>query len=66
MRRTLVLKKDTLTELTPRELTAVAGGAQSNDCIDPPSGPCFETYGILCLISRAMYPCLTEPSLNCG
>ena len=66
MRRTLVLKKETLAELTPRELRAVNGAArQSDDCIDPPSNVCIRSYDALCLLSRAMVNCPTEPTLLC-
>lgn len=64
MRRTLTLKKETLADLTPRELLAV-NAAASRDCIDPPSNVCIRTYDVLCFISRAMYPCPTEPTLIC-
>lgn len=66
MRRSLVLKKETLADLTPRELVAVNGAArQSYDCPEPPSNVCIETYNALCLLSRAMYHCPTEPTLLC-
>ena len=66
MRRTLVLKKETLADLTPRELRAVNGAARpSDDCIDPPSNVCIHSYDVLCFLSRAMYPCATEPTLLC-
>ncbi|HEX8004166.1 MAG TPA: hypothetical protein VF519_15870 [Mycobacteriales bacterium] len=64
MRRTLALKKESLSALSTDELAHVAGG-QSGDCIDPPSNVCIQTYQVGCLISRMMYPCLTEPTLVC-
>ena len=59
-RRTLVLKKETLTELTSAELGGVAGGqAATPNC---PTNTCvtFTT----CAISRLMDPCLTEDVCN--
>lgn len=64
MRRQLVLKKDTLTDLTPRELGLVAGGA-STDCIDPPTDICIQSYDVLCFLSRAMVNCPTEQTFVC-
>lgn len=64
--RRLTLKKETLAELTAHELRSVAGGQEpSRDCIDPPSNVCFESYQVMCLVSRMMYPCLTEPTVVC-
>ena len=62
MRRRLVLKRETLTELTPRELDAVAGGATAL-C---PTPECMTDYwcqslDYTCLVSDQMRPCLTNP-----
>lgn len=66
MRRTLALKKESLAELSPADLLAVAGaGQQSEECIDPPSGPCIQSVRVDCLISRMMYPCPTDPTMVC-
>ena len=62
MRRTLVLKKESLSELTPAELVAVAAGGTRDGCIDPPTDVCIPSYDVLCFVSRAMYPCPTEPT----
>jgi hypothetical protein len=64
MRRTLALKKERLTELTTDELVGVVGGG-TTQCIDPPTNFCIESYDVLCFLSRAMYPCLTDPTLIC-
>lgn len=62
MRRTLVLKKETLTELAPGELAAVAGGALTPQCptYQPdcrvPTDHCVSLTGC---VSQAMDPCLT-------
>lgn len=66
MRRTLVLKKETLTELTPRELGGIAGGQAAtpncptyDDCRIPTDHCQSANYA--CLISVNMDPCLTTP-----
>lgn len=63
MRRTLVLKKERLAELSTAELAVVNGGA-TDPCIDP-SGPCVYTYRYDCFLSRLMAPCPTEPTIVC-
>jgi hypothetical protein len=63
MRRSLVLKKESLAELTTVELAVVNGGATA-DCVDP-SGPCMYTYRYDCLLSRVMAHCPTDPTVVC-
>ena len=64
MRRTLVLKKETLTELAAAELAGVAGGQATPTC---PTFECTEltsyceSANYTCLVSRRMDPCLTYP-----
>ena len=65
MRRKLVLKKEMLAEITPVALGEVGGAAATPACIEPPTGICLPTYQLMCMISRLMYPCLTEPTLVC-
>lgn len=60
MRRTLVLKKETLAELTTVELGAVNGGQATPNCPPPPTSYCA-SMRLTCLvgdISAAMEPCL--------
>lgn len=67
MRRALVLKKETLTELTPRELHEVVGGyALTPNCpthVDGcrvPTDHC-QSANYACLISVNMDPCVSTP-----
>ena len=64
MRRTLVLKKESLAELTAHEMRGLAGAAATADC-QYVSEVCIRSYDVLCLISRAMYPCPTDPTMLC-
>lgn len=68
MRRTLALKKERLTELTAHEMRGVAGGRPllptKDDCHHV-SDVCIQSYDALCLISRAMVNCPTEPTFVC-
>ena len=57
MRRSLVLKKETLAELTPSELGSVAGGATPNCPTN--SCNCYPTWDLGCRISDMMRDCLT-------
>jgi hypothetical protein len=62
MRRTLSLSKETLSELTPRELGDVAGGAITPACPNLPTQFCVS---LLDCLSRVFDPCIT--GLNaCG
>lgn len=67
MRRTLVLKKETLAELTPSELRNVAGGALTPRCPTFDGGcriPTDHCVSLLDCLSQAMDPCLTHnPSI---
>jgi hypothetical protein len=54
--RRLVLKKETLVELTTAELAAVEGGAYTQAC---PTNYCVPTRSA-CIISLLIYPCLTD------
>lgn len=66
MRRTLVLKREALTELTTAELGAVAGGALTPHCPTQEYGCRVPTdhcasIDYTCLLSRHMEPCLSNP-----
>lgn len=63
MRRTLSLSKETLAELTPRELGTVAGGAITPACPTFGSGcriPTDHCVSLLDCLSRVMDPCLAS------
>ncbi len=70
MRRSLVLKKERLAELSTVELTVVNGGASatcpilSGDCAGV-SGPCMATYRYDCILSNVMANCPTQPTFLC-
>lgn len=68
MRRTLVLKTERLAELTPQEMRGLAAAGPAvptrDDCHHV-SDVCIQSYDALCLISRAMYPCPTQPTFVC-
>ena len=62
MRRTLSLSKETLSELTPRELGGVAAGAITPGCPPLPSHYCAS--GLACA-SELVDPCITVLNV-CG
>ncbi len=61
MRRKLVLKKETLTELAATDLSAVAGGEATPRCPTYECTTIIGSVGYTCLVSRNMDPCLTYP-----
>ncbi len=56
MRRTLMLSKETLSELTPHELGVVAAGAITPGCPNLPTQFCVS---LLDCLSRLFDPCIT-------
>ena len=57
MKRSLALKKETLTDLTTADLEAVAGGQEvSADC---PSNYCWSGR-LACLLSQYLVNCITD------
>ncbi|HEV2890483.1 MAG TPA: class I lanthipeptide [Frankiaceae bacterium] len=67
MHRTLSLNKETLTELTPRELGSVAGGAITPACptfddCRVPTDHCVSVFGCVG-VSQLVDPCLTYRTL---
>jgi hypothetical protein len=66
MRRTLVLKRETLTEITPHELAGIAG-AQAITPACPTVDRCPTDHCVsidyTCLVSQYLDPCLSHP---CG
>ena len=66
--RKLMLKKESLTELTTRELHGVAGGAATPNCPTQtcPSGWCGSD-DVNCIVSQLIAPCLTDSCThNCS
>ena len=67
MRRSLVLKKETLAELSPADLGLVAGGALTPQCPTREYGcrvPTDHCVSLTDCLSMAMDPCLTA-SIGC-
>lgn len=68
MRRTLVLKKETLAELTTAELGSVAGGALTPRCPTFEPGcriPTDHCVSVTDCVSQAIDPCLTHYQTVC-
>ena len=64
MRRTLALKKETLTELTTGELGGVAGAQATPAC--PTVAYCVSfSRCVVDAVSDAMRPCPWEPTAAC-
>ena len=63
MRRSLVLKKESLTELGPADLGLVAGGALTPQCPTREYGcrvPTDHCVSLTDCLSNLMHPCLTD------
>ena len=63
MRRTLVLKKETLAELAPAELRGVAGAAITPGCPTYDAGcrvPTDHCVSVVDCLSQLMDPCVTR------
>lgn len=64
MRRTLVLRKETLAELGAHELGEVVGGVTTN-CDPPPTGWDCHSLRRTCYVSELVNPCLTNDYTTC-
>lgn len=63
--RTLVLKRELLTELTAAELTSVAGAdAVTPGCTVSPL--CYTVEDVRCLPSQLVYPCIPTERCTAG
>lgn len=69
MRRTLVLKKETLAELAPAELRGIAGAALTPQCPTNDFGGCRvptdHCVSVVDCVSRAIDPCVTHYQSVC-